>query len=109
MKSRIVVCSKTDLRVKKAVDRQSARDFCRRVGCTYIEQCSNSSEGRDKLLEVPSAFATHLHLAANGRSLLFANRLQHFISQMRHIFFFVCIHTYLQILSSSLGLALEQE
>jgi hypothetical protein len=32
MKNRIVVCSKTDLRLKKAVDRQSARDFCRRVG-----------------------------------------------------------------------------
>ncbi len=53
MKNRIIVCSKTDLRVKKAVDRQSAKDFCRRVGCSYLEQCSNSSEGRDKLLQVP--------------------------------------------------------
>lgn len=52
MKNRIVVCSKTDLRVKKAVDRQSAKDFCRRVGCSYLEQCSNSSEGREKLLQV---------------------------------------------------------
>jgi hypothetical protein len=52
MKNRIVVCTKTDLRVKKAVDRQSAKEFCRRVGCSYIEQCSNSIEGRDKLLQV---------------------------------------------------------
>ncbi len=58
MKNRIIVCSKTDLRVKKAVDRQSAKDFCRRVGCSYLEQCSNSSEGRDKLLQVPRASAT---------------------------------------------------
>ena len=57
MKNRIVVCSKTDLRVKKAVDRQSAKDFCRRVGCSYTEQCSNSGEGRDKLLQVPRTLA----------------------------------------------------
>jgi len=64
MKNRIVVCSKTDLRVKKAVDRQSAKDFCRRVGCSYIEQCSNSGEGRDKLLQVP-----HICAAADASSL----------------------------------------
>ncbi len=58
MKNRIVVCTKTDLRVKKAVDRQSAKEFCRRVGCTYFEQCSNSSEGRDKLLQVFRAHAS---------------------------------------------------
>lgn len=65
MKNRIVVCSKTDLRVKKAVDRQSAKDFCRRVGCSYIEQCSSSGEGRDKLLEVPHTCAAASALAVH--------------------------------------------
>ncbi len=109
MKNRIVVCSKTDLRVKKAVDRQSAKDFCRRVGCSYLEQCSNSSEGREKLLQVLLSQFPQLTSVLNyHRLILFFPNLC--------IFSYIDVETNplstlkpLQMLASSLGLALESE